>query len=287
MIKTLCVIGVGVMGGSLAMSLRKHNWCQNVIGVDSDQFAIDQAIKLKVIDAGYTSIEDCPVVPDVVVIAVPVLRASAVFVEIKSWQSKCQAITDVCSTKQNVINSFHQVFGDQESTCFVPGHPIAGREKNGVSAAKHDLYKDRKVILTPLSITTQDSLNIVKQMWHATGAHVEQLDAQEHDQILAATSHLPHALAFSLVHCLSTQSHTDEIFRYAAGGFADFTRIASSDPIVWREICLANRHELLAALEHFGTSLSLLQTSLQNADGDVLEEIFTQAKNARDKYSKC
>ncbi len=124
-------------------------------------------------------------------------------------------------------------------------------------------------------------------MWQQVGANVEQLEARVHDQILAATSHLPHALAFSLVHCLSTQSHTEEIFRYAAGGFADFTRIASSDPTVWRDICLSNREELLKALSHFDKSLQQLRDGLQANDGNALEKIFIDAKNARDKYSSC
>jgi len=196
-------------------------------------------------------------------------------------------MTDVCSTKENIIDDYKQIFGIQESTCFVPGHPIAGRERSGVSASVDDLYQQRKVILTPMDNSREDSINLITEMWQQVGAHVEHLNPQEHDKILAATSHLPHALAFSLVHCLSTQSHTDEIFRYAAGGFADFTRIASSDPIVWREICLANRKELLEALDHFDTSLQHLRDSLNAGDGDAVEEIFTQAKAARDRYTNA
>ncbi len=285
MINTLCVIGVGVIGGSLAMSLREHKWCQSVIGIDTDQHTIDQALKLNVIDTGYTSIDACSIVPDMIVIAVPVLRVTKVFEQLKPWFDQCLAVTDVCSTKQNIIDSYELVFGQRDTSCYVPGHPIAGREKSGVGAAQHDLYQQRKVILTPMDNSSHESIKVVTDMWTTAGAHVEQLNAQEHDKILAATSHLPHALAFSLVHCLSTQSHTEEIFRYAAGGFADFTRIASSDPVVWREICLANREQLLSALEHFDTSLLRLRESLRTGDGDTLEEIFTEAKQARDKYT--
>ena len=148
-----------------------------------------------------------------------------------------------------------------------------------------NLFQERKVILTPMQSSHDESVNVITEMWRQVGAHVEHLSAEDHDQILAATSHLPHALAYSLVHCLSTQSHTDEIFRYAAGGFADFTRIASSDPLVWREICLANRDELLKALDHFDLSLQQLRDSLSSADGDALESIFTAAKAARDRYT--
>lgn len=285
MIRTLCVIGVGLIGGSLARGLRKQHWCQSIIGIDANQQAIDEALALGVIDAGYTSIEQCAEAPDVIVIAVPVLKVASVFEQLKPWASQCTAMTDVCSTKENIINDFKQVFGAQESTCFVPGHPIAGRERSGVSASMDDLYQQRKVILTPMENSREDSINLITEMWQQVGAHVEHLNPHEHDKILAATSHLPHALAFSLVHCLSTQSHTDEIFRYAAGGFADFTRIASSDPVVWREICLANRKELLEALDHFDTSLQRLRDSLNAGDGEAVEEIFTQAKAARDRYT--
>lgn len=285
MVKTICVIGVGLIGGSLACGLRKQNWCESIIGIDVHQDTINEAIKLKVIDAGYTSVDECPVVPDVVVIAVPVLKVANVLQQLQPWVDKCKAITDVSSTKQSVIDDFNHVFPNMRSHCFVPGHPIAGRELSGVNAAMGDLFERRKVILTPMEQTHKDSLKLVADMWKQVGANVEQLNAQDHDQILAATSHLPHALAFSLVHCLSTQSHTQEIFRYAAGGFADFTRIASSDPAVWRDICLANREQLLNALSHFDESLKQLRDSLETSDGNALEEIFIDAKKARDKYT--
>ena len=285
MVKTICVIGVGLIGGSLACGLRKQHWCDSIIGIDTHQSVVNQALQLQVIDAGYTSVDDCPVIPDIVVIAVPVLKIASVFRQLKPWMNKCRAITDVSSTKQSVVEDFNQVFPEQSSNCFVPGHPIAGREQSGVQAAVDNLFDARKVILTPTEQTSEDSLKLVTNMWEQVGANVEQLSPQDHDQILAATSHLPHALAFSLVHCLSTQSHTQEIFRYAAGGFADFTRIASSDPTVWRDICLANREQLLNALLHFDTSLQQLRSGLEAADGDALEQIFVDAKNARDRYS--
>ena len=284
MINTLCVIGVGLIGGSLARGLRERRWCQTIIGIDVNQQALDEALALNVIDAGFTSIEQCAQVPDIVVIAVPVLRVADVFKQLRPWMSQCKAVTDVCSTKKNIIHDYKSVFDDDNSSCFVPGHPIAGRERSGVAAAIGNLYEQRKVILTPIENTRQDSLELVSDMWRQVGANVELLSADDHDKILAATSHLPHAIAYSLVHCLSTQSHTDEIFRYAAGGFADFTRIASSDPIVWREICLANREELLKALEHFDTSLQRLRDSLSTGDGDTLQQIFSEAKAARDRY---
>ncbi len=286
MVRTVCIVGIGLIGGSLAAGLRKHQWCESVIGIDANQKALDDAIQLNIIDEGYKDIASCPVVPDVLVIAVPVLKIKDVFESITPWIDRCQAITDVGSTKQNVVDAFNDTFPSKHSSVrFVPGHPIAGREKSGVTAAVADLFVDRKVILTPMDNVDEQSVKLVSEMWEQVGAHVELLNPKEHDTILAATSHLPHALAFSLVHCLSTQSHTPEIFRYAAGGFADFSRIASSDPVVWREICLANRNELLNAITHFDQSLQQMRTCLEDNDGDALEKIFSDAKNARDRYA--
>lgn len=288
MIDTVCIIGVGLIGGSLARGLRSKNWCQKVIGIDSNPNAIETALRLNVIDEGFASIDDCPIVPDIIVVAVPVLKIKEIFKQMSPWIHQCKAVTDVGSTKQNVLDAFKEIYADSPSgNCFVPGHPIAGRECSGVESSVEDLFADRKVILTPAIDTDADSVNIISEMWQQVDAHVERLDAKEHDTILAATSHLPHALAYALVHCLSTQSHTPEIFRYAAGGFADFTRIASSDPIVWRQICLANREELLKSIEHFDTSLQALRSSLLNEDGDALQKIFSEAKDARDRYTDC
>ena len=288
MIDTVCIIGVGLIGGSLARGLRSKNWCQRVIGIDANPDAIKTALRLNVIDEGYAGIDECPIAPEVIVVAVPVLKIEEVFKQLSPWIQQCKAVTDVGSTKQNVLAAFNKVFaGASSKNCFVPGHPIAGRECSGVESSVEDLFVNRKVILTPTVDTDVESVNVVSEMWQLVGAHVEHLDAIDHDTILASTSHLPHALAYALVHCLSTQSHTPEIFRYAAGGFADFTRIASSDPVVWREICLANREELLKSIEHFDTSLQALRSSLLNEDGDALQKIFSDAKDARDRYTDC
>lgn len=285
MIDTVCIIGVGLIGGSLASGLRKCGWCNEIIGIDANQQTIADAQRLKIIDQGYTSIADCSITPDIVVVAVPLSYVKTVFAEARHWFQSSQAITDVGSTKRSVLNDLAGEFAGEIPDCFVPGHPIAGREQNGVLAAVENLFVDRKVILTPHANTRPASFELVSEMWQQVGAHIEQLDADIHDQILAATSHLPHALAFALVHCLSTQTHTPEIFRYAAGGFADFTRIASSDPLVWRDICLANRQELLKAIDDFDINLKQLRTSLENDDGEALQNIFMLAKNARDKFN--
>lgn len=284
--KTVAVIGVGLIGGSLASGLRKSKWCENIIGIDADMDAIKAARQLNVIDHGYHSASQCEQVPDVVVIAVPVMKVGAVCAQIEQWFESAGAITDVASTKQSVIDDVKEVFNGQLPNNFVPGHPIAGLEKSGVRASRHDLFEGRKVILTPCENTSSESINLVKSMWEQVGANTETMSAQMHDKILASTSHLPHALAYSLVHCLARQSHTEEIFRYAAGGFADFSRIASSDPVLWKEICLANRNELVSAIEHFEGCLKDLHASLLNNDGDRLQEIFDDAKTTRDRFVK-
>ena len=285
MIDTICIIGVGLIGGSLASGLRKSGWCKEIIGIDTDQQTITDAQRLNIIDRGYTSVAECSIIPDVVVIAVPLSYVKVVFADTKHWFESSKAFTDVGSAKQSVLNDLANEFNGEIPDCFVPGHPIAGRERNGVLAAQDDLFAGRKVILTPSIDTRPESLALVSEMWQQVGAHIEQLDAGTHDQILAATSHLPHAIAYSLVHCLSTQTNTPEIFRYAAGGFADFTRIASSDPLVWRDICLANRQEILKAIGEFELNLKQLRTSLENSDGEALQNIFMHAKNARDKFN--
>ena len=284
MIDSLAIIGVGLIGGSLARGLRDRGWCQQIIGIDANQQTLVDAKRLNIIDQAYATVEECALTPDVVVVAVPLSRVKNIFVSLKPWLGVSKAITDVGSTKQSVIDDVAQLFSGAVPDNFVPGHPIAGREQNGVLAAVDDLFVNRKIIITPNTTTRLDSVELIIDMWQQVGAHVETMDAELHDQILAATSHLPHVIAYALVHCLSSQTHTPEIFRYAAGGFADFTRIASSDPMVWRDICLANRTELLSAIDDFDVTLKQLRLCLENSDGDALQTIFKEAKNARDQF---
>lgn len=283
-INTVCIIGMGLIGGSLARSLRDHSWCKRIIGIDKNTQSLQEAKQLDLIDEGFEDVAQCQVVPELVVIAVPMTSMSAVLVSIHAWFDSALAITDVGSTKVSVLRDLETQFEGQIPTNFVPGHPIAGREKSGVLAAVSGLFAERKVLLTPVDGTRFDSIQVVTEMWQQAGAEVEHIQAQAHDKILAATSHLPHALAYALVHCLSTQTHTPEIFRYAAGGFADFTRIASSDPEVWRDICLSNRDEILQALQEFDQTLKQLKTSLENKDGVALQEMFAVAKKSRDQF---
>ena len=177
----------------------------------------------------------------------------------------------------------NQVFG-VNARRFVAGHPIAGTENSGPGAAFAELYQNRRVILTPADNTDEDAIKLVTALWQKTGASVETMDAEHHDKVLAATSHLPHVLAFGLVHCLENMDDIEDIFRFAAGGFRDFTRIASSDPTMWRDICLNNKKPILEMMQRYKDELDILYNALQSADGEKLIEVFQHAKNTRDKF---
>ena len=194
-------------------------------------------------------------------------------------------VTDAGSAKGSVVLAAKSVFGIIPDY-FVPAHPIAGREKSGVEAAIVDLYVDHKVIVTPLPETSAEAELKVTEMWQAAGAKVESMDVETHDQVLAATSHLPHVVAYSLVDTLSKSDASDAIFQYAAGGFRDFTRIASSDPTMWRDICLENRDAILTSLEELQENLQTLHEQISSSDSDGIMKTFTHAKSVRDAYMK-
>ena len=175
------------------------------------------------------------------------------------------------------------MFGEVPAN-FVPGHPIAGREKSGVAAAIDSLYENHKVILTPLTHTNSSAVSRVKQMWETVGAHVETLDVEQHDRVLAATSHLPHVVAYAMVDTLSKTTFVDEIFHYAAGGFRDLSRIASSDPTMWRDICLENKTAILEMVAAYQQTLDTIKVQIEADDAQGLFEIFEQAKKTRDSH---
>jgi prephenate dehydrogenase len=192
-------------------------------------------------------------------------------------------VTDAGSVKGSVVDDAAAVFGEVPAW-LVPGHPIAGTERSGVAASFPELYHNRRVILTPLPQTDATALSKVRAMWQAAGAEVAEMDVAHHDEVLAATSHLPHMLAFGLVDSLARLQDNDEIFRYAAGGFRDFTRIASSSPVMWRDICIANAEALSEMLARFGEEMADLAETIRRRDGDHLMDIFSRAKAARDRF---
>lgn len=283
MINRLVIFGVGLIGGSLAMALRQANYCQTIIGCSRQQANLQQAQDLGVIDQFTTDPVAAVADADMIFLATPLGAMQAILTQIKDHIAPYTIITDGGSAKASVQQAAEAVFDGQVPANFVLGHPIAGREKSGVSAAVTDLYVQKKVILTPMDTTNADALETVRLMWQATGAIVETLTVQQHDYILAATSHLPHVLAYELVSTLANFDVSDDIFRYAAGGFQDFTRIASSDPVMWRDICLENKDAILTVLDTFQHNLEQLKQNIANSDGSSLLTSFAHAKSERDR----
>jgi prephenate dehydrogenase len=281
MIKQLTIIGVGLIGGSFAKALKKARQVDRVVGYGRQLDNLKIAIDKGVIDEYVLTIADAVKNADVIFIATPVSTFDEIFLQLKGKTKESAIITDGGSTKQNVIAMAKQVYGEVPSN-FVPGHPIAGTENSGAEAAFAELFENNKVILTPLENTSQKSLNIITELWSTTGAEVVCMDADHHDLVLGATSHLPHILAFSLVNTLATLNERKEIFDYAAGGFKDFTRIASSNPKMWQDICFANKEVLIDYLEYFQSDLNKIVSALKNNDKELINNIFTRAKAARD-----
>ncbi|WP_133510828.1 prephenate dehydrogenase [Candidatus Thiosymbion oneisti] len=283
MIARLTVIGVGLIGGSLARALRAAGTVDQIVGCGRSVANLERARELGVIDRYAQDPAQAVQGADLVFIAVPLGAMRDTFAAIKGRLRDDAVVTDGGSVKGSVVTDAQAIFGDVP-THLVPGHPIAGTEHSGVEASFPTLYRDRCVILTPLPATDSEALDRVTRMWRSCGAQVTTMDVAHHDQILAATSHLPHMLAFGLVDALARLRENDEIFRYAAGGFRDFTRIASSDPIMWRDICIANREQLGKMLRQFGDEMLDLAATIRRGDGDHLLEIFQRAKDARDRY---
>lgn len=283
MISRLCILGVGLIGGSLALALKRAGSVGEVVGYESDPAYQARALALGIIDRAETHLAEALKGVDVVVLAVPLGAMGGLFLEMASGLPEGAVITDVGSVKGSVIAAAHIGLGPRISD-FVPGHPIAGTEKNGPEAAFADLFQDHQVILTPLPENRVEALETVRMMWRQTGAEVVEITAAHHDQVLAGTSHLPHILAYTLVDLLARLGETREALQFAAGGFRDFSRIASSDPGMWRDICLANQEPLLALLDHFGTELQKVSEAIRHQQGEQLLEIFKRAKMARDTH---
>ncbi len=283
MIRQLTIFGVGLIGGSLALALKKVGYCEQVVGCSRSADHLQRAVDLGVIDRYTLDPAEAVKGADMILLAVPMGAMQTVFESIVDHLDDGAVITDAGSAKGSVIAAANAAFGEVP-THFVPGHPIAGREKSSVEAAISDLYIDHKVILTPLENTDKSALKKVRDMWEVVGAEVETLDVGQHDAVLAATSHLPHILAFSFVNSLSESAVSDEVFHYIAGGFKDFSRIASSDPVMWRDICLENKQAVLTALNDFQQNLADLADLIIEEDGDALLKAFAQAKTVRDKH---
>jgi len=282
-IERLAVIGVGLIGGSLALALKAVGAVGEVVGCGRTLANLETARDLGIVDRYHRDPGTAVAGADMVFVAVPLGQIRSVFAAIRGHLAEGAVVTDGASVKGTVIDDARAVFG-QVPPWLVPGHPIAGTEHSGAKAAFAELYRRRQVILTPLESTDPGAVRRVEAMWRRCGAKVDRMPPGHHDEVLAATSHLPHMLAFGLVDLLARMRENDEIFRYAAGGFRDFTRIASSNPEMWRDICLANREALGAMLRRFAGELEGLASALDAEAGDELYAIFSRAKAARDRW---
>jgi prephenate dehydrogenase len=279
---TVVIFGVGLIGGSFALALKQAGVVKQVIGLGRNPANLKRALKLGVIDA----MSDDPAVvalADLVLIATPVGQMGPIMAAIAPHLGARTVVTDGGSTKQDVVALAYSKFGKRVAQ-FVPGHPIAGTEASGVAAAKADLYRDRRVVLTPLPENSPATVRTVRAAWMACGAKLHRMQADEHDQVFAAVSHLPHLLSFALVDQVARHANGKQLFDYAAGGFRDFTRIASSHPEMWRDVCIANRKALLQELGGFQRELAEVKQLLQKGDAAGLEKIFARARAARNKW---
>ncbi len=285
MANRVLIIGLGLIGGSLAKALKKKHFAKVVVGYDRNLDELQQGLDLGIIDEGCSDFASAVKTADIIVLAVPVKATEAVLSDLKPFLQPHTVITDVGSTKGNVIVAAQNVFGSVPRN-FIPGHPIAGSEKSGVAAADDTLFVKHKVILTPLPESDKSATSLIARMWQSTGAEVLQMAIERHDEVLAATSHLPHLLAFSLVDTLAKEQDSTEIFRYAAGGFRDFTRIAASDPTMWHDVCLANKQQILDQVDNFTEGLAALRQAIVEGDSQSMLGVFTRAKSAREHFNK-
>jgi len=281
--RKIVIIGLGLIGGSIARALKHAQPHTRIFAVGRNAAVLDQAMIDGSIDGWSDSALELCVDADLIVLAMPVLAIEENMHELSRVLTSSTVVTDVASVKGAVVQAAIKVFGSVPPN-FVPGHPIAGSEQSGYVASKADLYHSRKVILTPLAHTNPQAVQMVTDLWSITGAEVLNMSVEHHDEVLAATSHLPHLLAFALVDTLSQQGTREEIFRYAAGGFRDFTRIASSDPVMWRDIFATNADATVRILDEYMTDLQRLRQLLLQRDSSELYKIFKRANASRDVF---
>lgn len=282
MFNKVVIIGVGLLGGSFALAVRKAGLAKHIVGACRSQNTAEQALAMGVVDEAVFSAAEAVVDADLVILATPMLSLEAVLEEIAPCLPENCVLSDVGSVKTPLVKLVETRF-PQLLPRFVFAHPIAGGERAGVAAARHDLFVDKHLIITESQLTDPAVFAAVKQLWQALGSQVKIMSAAEHDHVFAYTSHLPHMIAYSLVKNLHHQNNSEQLFALASAGFYDFTRIASSDPTMWRDICLTNRDEILASIEQFQEQLRCLTDAIDSSDKESLESIFTDAKKARDE----
>jgi len=280
--RTVAVVGVGLIGGSFALAARRAGCASTVIGVGRSRPSLDRAKALGVIDRD-ASLAEAAASADILFLAMPVGATGAVLQGLAPHLAPHAVVTDAGSTKQDVVDAARAALGPRFAR-FVPGHPIAGAEHSGVDAARAELFAGKRTVLTPVAETDPQACETVRALWRACGAEVHEMTPQTHDEVFAAVSHLPHLLAFALVHDVASHDAAELLFDYAASGFRDFTRIASSHPEMWRDICLANSTALLAELARFESVLGEVRRLLAARDAAGLERLFDGARRARNDW---
>ncbi|MFZ2542426.1 MAG: prephenate dehydrogenase/arogenate dehydrogenase family protein, partial [Gallionella sp.] len=281
----IIIFGVGLIGGSFALALRKAKAVQEVVGFGRSTATLEQARKLGIIDRTGKDMAAEISTADLVLLATPVGQMAELMAAIAPHLGKHTLITDGGSTKSNVVRDAYAQLGSKVAQ-FVPAHPIAGAEQSGPAAARADLYVDKKVVLTPLPENTAAAVTRVQAAWQACGAHIHKLTHSEHDAVFAAVSHLPHLLSFALVNDLAQRDNRDVLLTFAASGFRDFTRIAASSPEMWRDICLSNRDALLKELQTYIAELTRMSAAIAVEDTEYLEQTFRSAQQLRAGWSE-
>lgn len=283
MFEQLGLIGCGLMGGSFALALKQAGLVKRVVGYSKSPSTTERARQMGVIDIEAPSALLAVSGSDLVLVAVPVAATEATFKAIRHLIHKDMLLMDVGSTKRDVVDAARRVLRDQVGV-FVPAHPIAGKEVAGVEHADPELYHGRQVILTPIERTQTAQLDRATQLWKALGCHVRQMSPESHDAAYAAVSHLPHLLAFALMNAIQNQQQSADFLALAGPGFRDFTRIAASDPAIWRDILMANREELLGQSQRFRQALEALENAVKGENADALETLIEQASIARAQW---
>ena len=282
-VEKLAIVGAGLIGGSFALALKQAGAVREVLGVGRNPARLTDARELGLIDRAVDWAQAGQA--DCILLALPVGDTEAVLQQLAPHLKPGAIVTDAGSTKANVVAAARAALGERFAD-FVPGHPIAGSEQSGPGAARSDLYRGKRVVLTPQADTRASALAMVRALWEAAGAQVDTLDADLHDRVFAAVSHLPHLAAFALVDELAQRPDGDTFFRFAASGFRDFTRIAGSSPEMWRDIALANREAVLAELDAYLAALRSLRQAVAGDDAEALLKLFSRARNARESWMK-
>lgn len=285
MLNKIVIVGVGLIGGSFALALKQAGAVRTIVGVGRSSAPLARAKELGIIDEVCTSMAEAVSGADLVLLAAPVAQTGLILSSIAPYLQPGTVVTDAGSTKADVVAAAREALGKKIGQ-FVPGHPIAGRETNGPDAAIVDLYRGKKVVLTALPENDPNDVARVAWAWDQCGAAIHHLTPQQHDQVFAAVSHLPHLLAYALVDDVARKPHADLLFQYAASGFRDFTRIAGSSPEMWRDISLANKTALLTELDAYMVQLARMRELLASDDGMSLQAIFANAQQARRNWMR-